>query len=366
MPTWSEWESLNSQGVIQAPLPSIYFQYRYAITERVYFTDPWSLSMRVPGVWELRILDPNDVVIFHQTVEIRFDVFYYMDQFFGTRLLTFFAWTYAASAEVITTTVPDPVETMGDMAEQGYMQPGGGSTFTADYGYITESTANGDTGDGFWYSPMYALAIPVGSRFEVIRHTVGVPLITPREAAIQIRTATGGTFGSLTDTADFLRIADPTGGDIMQRYLVAPSGMFTRGPMLTSASEPSVWKDATNKMWLGARKSLAFRLYSSEDDGYAWSDEEQIMWPDGYTNPHATGGMGDRVFTVANKGGTVWFRSNADKFTGQVKVGDSAEPHQIQQGRTADELFVFPTAGGTIYRSSDGGRTWTEVATTQV
>ena len=365
MATWSDWSGLDSAGTIFAPLPSIFVQYRYAITEKVYLTDPGSLSKIVPGEWELRVLDESNVERFHQHVAVRFDVFYAIDAFFGVSVLTFFVWTYNQGAEVITTTVPDPVETMGDMAEQGYLQPGGGSTFTAQYGYITESTANGDSGDGYWYSPVYALALPPGSRFEVLKHTIGVPLLANRLAAIQVRTATGGAFGSLTDEAGFLRIADPTGGDLMQRYWWRPDAMVTR-PMPTSASEPSIWKDATNTLWLACRKALAFRLYRSRDDGYTWEDVEIMLWPDGYTQPFAAGGMAGRVYTIATKGGELWFRSSADQFTGCTRIAQVSDAHQIQQGRSADELLVFPTAGGIVHRSTDGGKTWVAVETSAV
>ena len=373
MPTWSDWSGLDSAGHISAPLPSIFVQYRYAITEKVYLTDAGSMSKIVPGEWELRILDESDAERFHQHVVVRFDVFYGIDSFFGLSLLTFFVWTYNTDAEVITTTVPDPVETMGDMAEQGYMQPGGGSTYTAQYGYIAESTANGDSGDGYWYSPIYELALPPGSRFEVLKHTIGVPLLAGTQVpflanrlmAIQVRTAMGGAFGSLTDEAGFLRIADPTGGNLMQRYWRRPDAMVTR-PMPTSASEPSIWKDAQNTMWLACRKALAFRLYRSRDDGYTWEDVEIMLWPDGYTNPFATGGMAGRVYTIATKSGDLWFRSSADQFTGQTRIAQVSDPHQIQQGRSADELLVFPTAGGDVYRSTDGGKTWVAVETSAV
>lgn len=221
--------------------------------------------------------------------------------------------------------------------------------------------------DGYWYSPIYEIAIQPGSKFNVLFHNIGVDAWGNRFLAIQTRTAAGGTFGSLIDVPGYIRLADPSSGRIIQRETI--SGVTQRRPILRAADSPSMWKDSTNRLFLAAHKTNAYRLYDSYDDGYLWgavldgNGSDVVIWEDGYSNYHTAGLGGNLIGSLAGKGGRVWFKSSMDNFITPALVVASSEPYQLVAGNKPGDAIHAVSAGpsGKIMQSNNGGLTWVEV-----
>lgn len=324
--------------------------------------------------FKYQLVTPSGQVIFEQTVEISMTCTTMSFTVFGGLSVGMFTWYVPANGVKIKTTIingqtitPEnpawsytwPKSLATPFTEQGYVIPDSLGDFGIDYGLA----------EGWYMGPVYEMRIPVGTKLKIIFDRWQSRIT--RNPSWQFRFDEGGTFATTTDVPGALRLATPQGNKIPVTHTYSgPSEMVERASIYR-ATNPSLFKDNTNKLYIGAIVDSAYRLFWSQDDGSTFhpytildSDQKEVpmtIWDSTYNNPVATMTTSGAIVSLAQKGGHLYFKSSADQFSAAryVTPVKKSEPFNLVETSPSGSPVLVATNGrDIILQSADGGVSW--------
>lgn len=381
MAVYSDFKNLNSgangtvEGHVSIEGSAEGFRYSKEIIARLPFK---------PGIirddFEIELVEsdkPNARVLFHQRVNFGINVI----AIEGGALTQFIA--YPAENEQIETTIinGDPVESGAavQFLDLGYKTEFG---ITADFQASPGSLGGGEI-TGTWVSPPYVLDFSEGAILRIKKdgwRPIGLSRIATYKTSYR---AGSPRLAALCDEIGAVHTARAKGGAVVLSHrFVAPGGTLARRARLRGTDgatlrEPSIGKDSTNRMWIGAYDGNTYRLYFSDDDGTQIEPLRFKMpggtfmdiniWKNGEKSPdllvrRAGGGLTPGFCSIAQRGSQILFRSSADGVTWSearlVASRKRSEPYQIREVEATGELLIFNGRLDHVLRSLDGN-TWT-------
>lgn len=258
--------------------------------------------------------------------------------------------------------------------------------YKTEFGITTDFTAspgvdNGGGGEvtGAWQSLPYRQDVSEGNIFRIIQdgwRPIGLSRIATYSVSFKAGTP---YFSALFDDVAATRIARnlPGAVEVMHSY----GGFPQARARLRNFKEPSLWKDDTNRMWLGAlaleKGKTAYKLYWSDDDfrthqaQQTWSADDPTQKTDvtildsSYRFPRAVATSDGGVLVCAVKDSQIWTVTSPDGLDWSYPV--------VRAGRvkkTEPYMPLFDGRNGTLrltngrdhlLESLDGGLVWKEV-----
>jgi len=330
---WSNWTSIKSDGTIPDQLlPCEAFQARWFLEWDYDITDPARMSDTLNGRWKWQIVPVGGGDhIFVSETKVRVMVVWL---YFGFGI-SGVVWWWDSSGDRVLTTIPvwsnRPLDGQGNPiwageggnwsdyshpsaegTEQPYCDPGSGNQFADPTVYVQT----------FWHGPIYNIAIPQNSKWEVPFHNVGATWLI-KLANLQMRTRKGGDTGGCIDVPGIARNGHRV-SQVATQLWTQDGGVHTNLRRIWSdVGSPQLDKDRENVLYCLGEKGTNWMLWRSENDGYTW-DAGMSIWPSGYSNarmvPLPSGGM----LYIAAKGNVVY--SQRSDGAGRQTVCSSGTP----------------------------------------
>ena len=277
---------------------------------------------------------------------------------------------YPAENEMIETTIID-----GQAVAPGEAKAHLDLNYQTEFGITEDFVANpGADGlgvvTGTWESLPYVMEIPEGAVFKII-HDGWRPIGLSRIATYQTSYKPGeGDFDALLDHAGGLRVAIPESGAVavQHTYRGAPLQATARFPKVT---RPSIYKAASNRMYLAGLENREYRLWFSRDDGRNWTqlttkNAEGATVPvsifdDTFRNQRVMMTRAGVHIASATKDEQVWIKLSYDGilWSGAYAAcpAKSSKPYKVQERDLSGVLWL--TNGiDHVLKSNDGGRSF--------
>ena len=356
------------------------FRYRKEIDFFIPFTvfSLGSLVVNVEGEYEIEIYDGPGIngvgahLLFRQKVKLRF-------QLIGLSVggqIGFFFWSPLDGGDGIVRTLYaegfgldgsglDGWKATDDETQTEFSEE---FDFQFDFDDTGKFTAEGGRITGTAYSPAYAVALPEGAIFKVVKDELQVRLI--REGSYAFSFKEGGELATLLDVASQLHFALPERGGATlahreQRGLPALGVLEYRG-FVPSVKHGVIAKTPDNVMWLLGAEATVGRLWYSQNGGHKWrrralrsaSGEESVlvMFGNGYSKFDMKAGPDGVLHCIAQKDGNLYY-TRSDRAQDVRLVGRA-----LRSGKYRIELGLGEVADTKIYvvnldhqfESSDG------------
>lgn len=365
----SEWKSFTLDGDMNLEAAATIIRFRHYLI--------WSVpgnfgasSYNRTGQFTFK-LKSGDTVLINMKVELTFNITTEGFGAFGGGLL-FYSW-YVAK-EVITI---DTIEGQTINPEDAYkwLWPKSSTTKTplSLFGIMEFGSGYGDsTGEVFvqdaWMSPAFEINVPVGSKLEWQIDTWQAP--AGKKFLYQFQVNEAPSISTFLDDVGGFYTARPEGNKLQILHGFNYTSNLSRRSYISRASEPSLFKDKTNRFWICARLDGNYRLWFSEDDAvtlneYKTGGVDVIIWTDEYKNAHTVPLSDGTMISIANAGNKLYVKKSADGWTTAREVATISQnkPFQVIARNVAsghDEIIITDSYSET-YKSTDGGLTFTAV-----
>lgn len=359
-----------------------------------------SSGLKISGSWKIHIKPSfdSDVVLFEQEVKWEALAVAIGDTFFGAALgasgglvgvsvgaaigggINLATWIPLQNGDgIIKTTIINGSEidpaTGKDYLDLGQAEVG--ITTFNDYGAVT---TGGVLMMASWMSPTYRMDIPVGAVLDRVFDHWQVGRLQP-EALYSFAFKPGTPkISTLLDVPGAVRSAYPNTINLRLHHTYHGAASSIERYRIENASNPSVWKDKSNRLWLGCFDANHYKLFYSHDDGRTFKaktyedpldrDEKGFpkvkeieIWNKSYKHPNTVGTETDLVMSIAVRSSGIYFKTSLDNFISARKVAGTkgTGPYNLVQRTQAGQAQLVITNGVDHYLiSNDGGVTWTE------
>lgn len=367
--TMTPFTSDQSDGTLPNAEPSTRFQYSHYVNWQTTASASPGLGREGKGTWHIQLIDPSNNVIFEQIVSTIITVI-----FFGFELV----WYYYGTQDVFVTTiiggqsVTEPLSSQYVIGtEEGYMIPGGDDVpaYGSDGGIVSAA----------YYSPIYIMDVPVGTKLHVVSDTWGLGVQTRPEwqwsfllggSAVSsfFDQSTGMTWQAFTQST----------GTVVQntrqlRFGTDVQNVVTIYP--AAAHYAKLFRIGTSVFCVADIGGL--RLFETRDDGVTWGqpmayfqdvsvlaacpslDGGQIFIYGTANTTTSAWNHGDVVFLIVQRDGAAWTVRNSGKVTTPNMPTQKIAGMDFAGGTLV--LSVNLTSTMSIYQSTDEMQNWTEV-----
>lgn len=437
MPVLSNWLPPNLEGVLPNDQAASQFQYRYAV-EAIFPIDYLlatlagliiSTAGSIPILgqsigsgdleleWYIQIKDGSEV-LFRQRVTITVNVTVLANVGFGVLTLGLYTWAFkkqkiqteiVGGQEVtsyatvngvphgednlpLTDAFGNPLpgkeeaflladangawkHTIGGttVSEAGGMEIGGGNNFTDQGGIVSD----------WWDSPVYNMDIPVGAELEIL-FAGAQGGILPQNLLFQFRFDQAGGIGSYLDRHGALRLGLPIRNRVFIARTYYGHAAQSRREHIRFATDPQLWKDASNRMYIMAHvggagqrqwmlwysddeavtlRPLVYTAESLENDDPDLEGKQVAPWKGSFRDAKARPRKQGGYVSIAILNSDIYCLLSPDNITaGPAK---KVAPHagkevMLEVGSSSDgrERFLVFDGYGLQLESYDGGTTW--------
>lgn len=410
----TNWRSIQSDGTLPNEGAASEVQYRRFLN--------WSVDLDIIGIgstsgtgrWTIQILNGSSV-IFEQKVELTLRIVS-----LGAVGLSLFTWQ--VTREKITTTwiapaaanvvsnipgivAPISVDNtngsgivydannvilnpgqVNSVTNPSWMRVLGGAAPTSEFGTMIQGGGSGVAVPGipaiieaFWQSPVYEYSLPSGCRLHVVMDSWGLGANSRPEWQFSFEEASAD-FSATLDRQGAIRMITTRGRALDMRLTYDSQSLLQRRAPLKNASNPQLWRDESNRIWMLALHNNQWKLwysdlggfdllpaiYSNSNDDETNTGEQVALFPDSFTNVDIAPRKGGGYAAIGQRSGKVFFIASSDGIVpGPMKeVGlHNNLPCKILVGATSDgsARMEILDGGETHYESLDGGLEWVSI-----
>lgn len=348
MPTFTDWESDQSDGTLPNTEDAGIFQYRHFVHWETNQTWDAGIGRNGTGSWTIQIKDPSGIVIFEQTVQITVTV-----MFFGFAMV----WYYYSRTDEINTTIVEgqqvtepipPTFLLG--VETGNMVLGGDTVPT--YG-----SAFGGIIDAFWQSPVYKMSVPIGSKLNVINDRWGLGVQTRPDWQWRFGDGSDFQIDSTFDSFGFLNSVTSQGTKdlICQRSL--PNHTTREQDVILSGSDPTMAVLRNGKTLLIKKDANALGMYESLDAMLSFQKTEDPLLEGNVIMPHLIALRGGGYLQLAKSAGEFkYVRKGADGSVTNGVINAATSAKELSASQSDNGVIVLINEmGAPVASSADDG-----------
>lgn len=323
--------------------------------------------------------EPDARILFEQRVRLRIQVVAISDPFFGS--IGFVTWfPLDEGAGIIETTIVngEPVDPALAWQQVDVAVP---TEFSEQLGYTIFDPEAAITLGGFdffatWYSAPYKVDVAPGAVLERVYDHWGVGTILD-EATFGFSFKDGVPhLDGLMDPAGGFRMARVAAGGVRMVHTYDGLGGLETRARLAGLREPSIWKDATNRIRLAALDGNTYKLFESRDDGRTFRAEQLkqadntmadvTIFDASFKLPRARNLKSGGAIAWALKGGYLWTKRSPDGLdwtdaTWRAQPYKREEPYVVVEDLRNGALQLS-NAKDHVLVSRDGGMSWSEEA----